>query len=175
MLTLKEKINPNLICLAIKRYTILSFSPHSISLPLSLSLLPSPASPTNHNKLTWSGGPVRTLSACSDRRGFLCASCHDSSSERIDSWASISASAEKLSKAAASPLRPDLGSHWAATALRFVCFRPPGEKNYPGAGGGADTTEAQLKAAPRRKRSQDNGPWDEKPSQCPAPSNHSKG
>lgn len=35
--------------------------------------------------------------------------------------------------------------------------------------------EAQLKAAPRRKRSQDNGPWDEKPSQRPAPSNHSKG
>lgn len=42
-------------------------------------------------------------------------------------------------------------------------------------GGDADTTEAQLKAAPRRKRSQDNGPWDEKPSQRPAPSNHSKG
>lgn len=47
LLTLKEKINPKLICLAIKCYTILSFSPHSASLPPRLPLR-SPPTPPSH-------------------------------------------------------------------------------------------------------------------------------
>ena len=139
--------------------------------PLSLSFSPSPPPslpPITTNRLgaeSLSG----TFSACSDQRGFLCASRRDSSSEGIDSWASIFESAEKLSKAAASSLCLDLwlslGSNSSA-----VCLLPPlREKNYPGVGGDAGTTKAELEAAPWRKRRQDNAPWDKNPASAQPP------
>lgn len=49
LLTLKEKINPDLICLAIKCYTILSSSPDSTSLPPRLPpRRPPPTTPPSH-------------------------------------------------------------------------------------------------------------------------------
>lgn len=73
LLILKEKINPDLICLAIKYNT--TPPPLPPSLPSPLSSLPSSLSPTNHNKLTWSGGPVRNIICLFRPKGFsLCIS-----------------------------------------------------------------------------------------------------